>query len=199
MLPKPAVITHFETIVAMKPDGTGYRERTMSLKIQSEAAVHEFSVLSFGFAGASEHVDVHYMRVRHADGTVVETPATDAQEQPTAVTREAPFYSDQKEKQIPVRSLRVGDQLEWQVRIVRTRAEAPGQFWAEDSFSDTLVTLDEVVELHVAKESPVQVWTNPQEKKPEETTTATEKGLHVAPPQPEADRGACGRGRKSGT
>ena len=171
---EPAVITRVADVVAMQPDGTGYRERTFAVRIQSEAAVHDFSVISFQFAGASEHVDLHYLRVRRADGTTVETPASDMQEQPTAVTREAPFYSDQKEKQIPVRSLRVGDTLEWQVRIVRTKAEAPHEFWGEEGFSTTLVTLDETDELRVAKGSPVHVWTNPDETKPEESDTATD-------------------------
>jgi tetratricopeptide (TPR) repeat protein len=172
---EPAVFTRIDYVVAMQPDGTGYRERTVAVRIQSEAAVHEFSVLSFGFAGASEHVDLHYVRVRRADGTVVETPATDAQEQPTAVTREAPFYSDQKEKQIPVRSLRVGDTLEWQVRNVRTRAEAPNEFWDEDRFQDSLVTLGETVELHVPKAMKLNVWTNPDEARPAESTTGEER------------------------
>ncbi len=194
---EPAVITHIADVTAMQPDGTGYRERTFAVRIQSEAAVHDFSVISFPFAGASEHVDLHYLRVRRADGTtVVETPRHGhAQEQPTAVTREAPFYSDQKEKQIPVRSLRVGDTLEWQVRIVRTKAEAPHDFWGEEGFSTTLVTLEETVELHVAKGSPVHVWTNPDETKPAESDTATEHVYLLAAPQPEAHHGGRRGGR----
>ena len=171
---EPAVIERFDNVIVMQPDGTGYREQTVQVRIQSEAAVHDFSVVSFGFASASEHVDLHYLRVRRVDGSVVETPATDAQEQPTAVTREAPFYSDQKEKQLPVRSLRVGDTLEWQVRILRTKAEAPNQFWGEEGFSDAVVTLEQSVELHVAKGSPARVWTNPAITKPAESDTAAE-------------------------
>ena len=60
------------------------------------------------YASSSEHVELLYARVRHADGTVAETQTSDAMDMPSAVTRAAPFYSDQKELQLPIRSLHVG-------------------------------------------------------------------------------------------
>ncbi len=148
----------------MKADGTGYRERLLRLKVQSEAALREVSVVTLPFASASEKVEIEYVRVYRADGTVVETPLTDAMEQPEPVTREAPFYSDLKDKQLPVKSLRVGDTLEWKARIVRTKAEAPGQFWGQETFTTNAVSLEEVLELRVPKGTYVKVWTNPKVK-----------------------------------
>ena len=58
----------------------------------------------------------------------MDTPASDAIEMPAAVTREAPLYSDLKEKHLPVRSLSAGDTLEYEVQISVDMAEAPGQF-----------------------------------------------------------------------
>jgi hypothetical protein len=77
---------------------------------------------------------------------------------PAAVTRAAPFYSDLKELQLPVRSLRVGDRLEFQYRIVRTRAETPGEFWGQESFSETAVALEQTLELRLPAGMVVQVW-----------------------------------------
>ena len=68
-----------------------------------------FGVLTVPYASSSEHVEISYARVRHPDGTVNETQPSDAMDMPSPVTRAAPFYSDQKELQLPIRNLRVGD------------------------------------------------------------------------------------------
>jgi tetratricopeptide (TPR) repeat protein len=140
------------------PDGTGSREVTAVLRMQSDAAAQQFSVLDFPFAGSNEHVEIDYVRVRKPDGTLVETPASDAQEMPTEVTRQAPFYSDLKEVQIPIRSLRNGDKLEYKARIVRTRPEVPNHFWGQETFGTGLVILNETIELRVPKDKYVKVW-----------------------------------------
>ena len=156
------VVERLATRVVIHADGTGYRERTAAIRVQSEAALKDLSVLTLPFASASERVEIGYARVRRADGTVLETPVTDALEQPQAVTREAPFYSDLKEKQLPVKSLRVGDTLEWQARIVRTRAEAAGQAWGQETFATGGVYLEDPVELRVPQAMTLTVWTNPR-------------------------------------
>jgi tetratricopeptide (TPR) repeat protein len=155
------VFEQLNRIYRFAADGTGSIEITGVIDIKNQAAVKALSVLPFPFASGSQHVEIDYVRVRHADGSVDATPATDAQELPTEVTREAPFYSDLKEEQIPIRSLREGDHLEYKVRIVRTKPEAPGHFWGNESLftpSSGFVVLSEVVELHVPKTAYVQVW-----------------------------------------
>ena len=170
------VIERTESLFAMNADGTGYRERTVVVKVQSEAALRQLGVLSVPFASASEHVEFKYARVRKPDGTVVETNPGDALEQPDPVTREAPFYSDLKEKQLPVKSLRVGDTLEWQARITRTKAEAQGQFWGQESLVEDTVVRSQVVELRVPASTTVTVWTNPKlALKPSETVVGEQR------------------------
>jgi hypothetical protein len=156
------VVEHSDTVYSMNADGTGYREQHLVAKVQSEAAVRELGILNVGFAGASERVEIQYARVRRADGSVIETPITDALEQPQPVTREAPFYSDLKQMQLPIKSLRAGDTLEWKIRVVRTKAEAPGQFWGQALFMDQGIFLSETVELRFPKALSVNVWTNPK-------------------------------------
>ncbi len=187
------VVERLASVYRYAKDGTGSRELSAVTRLQSDAAAQQYSVLRIPFAGASEHVEVQYVRVRKADGTVVETPATDAQELPQEVTRQAPFYSDLKELQIPVRSLRGGDRLEYAVRVLRTAAEAPGQIWGQDSFSTTAVALDEVIELHVPAEMYVKVW-SPQHA-PVKTTTGGETVYRWTGAQTEATVGADGKPR----
>lgn len=131
---EPIVIEKLEHIYTMAADGTGSELTTVVARVQSDALVRQFGVVNLPFAGSSQRVEIAYVRVRKADGSVTETPASQAIEMPSPVTTAAPFYSDLKQMQIPVRNLRVGDRLEWQAKVVRTKAEAPGQFWALESF-----------------------------------------------------------------
>jgi hypothetical protein len=167
---EPLVIERSETVVEVAADGTGWRERTLAARLQSDTGVKRYSVLNIAYAGNSQHVEIAYARVIHADGTVVETPPTEAMDMPAAVTRTAPFYSDLKELQLPVRSLRVGDRFELKYRIVRTKAETQGEFWGQESFSETAVTLEQTLELRLPAGMTVQVWSPTM--KPAESSTA---------------------------
>ena len=168
-----AVIEHFDAVYEMAADGTGWRQITMAVRVQSEAALRQLGVVTIGYAGNSERVEIAYARVRRSDGTVVETPVTEAMEMPDPVTREAPFYSDLKQKQLPIRSLRVGDTLEWQAKIVKTRAEAPGQFWGQENFIEDGVVLSQTLELRVPKDTYVNVWS--PRNKPSESIVGGER------------------------
>ena len=57
---------------------------------------------------------------------MVETPPSDAQDQPAQVTQIAPMYSDLHLKELPVRSLAIGDTLEFESKITQKQAEVPG-------------------------------------------------------------------------
>jgi tetratricopeptide (TPR) repeat protein len=169
------VMEHLDRVYTYAADGTGSREITGLIAIHDQAAVKTWSVLPIPFASSAEHVVIDYVRVRRADGTVIPTPATDVQELPAAVTREAPFYSDLKEDQIPVRSLREGDHLEYKFHVIRTKPEAPNHFWGAESFytvSSGAVVLSENIELHIPKDAYVQV--SSAQFKPTLTDTATE-------------------------
>jgi len=170
------VIRRAEIVFDMKADGTGTRDETTAATIQSEAALHQLGVVGIAFASASERVEFRYVRVRHADGSVTETPLDGVQEQAAPVTREAPFYSDLKQKQLPVKGLRVGDTVEWQTHSVRFKAEAPNQFWGSFGFVRDAVVLEQHSELRVPAASKVTVWTNPASGiKPTESTAGDQR------------------------
>lgn len=88
---EPLVIERSNTVVQVAADGTGWRQRTLVARVQGDAGVKRYSVLTIPYAGNSQHVEIGYARVTHADGTVVETAAGDAMDMPSAVTRAAPF------------------------------------------------------------------------------------------------------------
>jgi transglutaminase-like putative cysteine protease/predicted Zn-dependent protease len=150
---------HFDETIHMREDGTGDRTLHIVVRLQSEGAARQFSVLSVPYASAYETGTIDYIRVHKPDGSTVETPVSDAIEMPAAVTREAPLYSDLKEKQLPVRSVAAADVLEYQFHTVRTRAEAPGQFWGSDHFLvEGGVVLSQTLTLEIPAGKYVQVW-----------------------------------------
>src|SRR5271165_789545 len=162
------------TVINYDAAGLGEKTLTVEARIQSEGAVHEAGLLTFSYASGEEHVEPVYVRGRKPDGTVVNTPAADAQDMPTEVTREAPFYSDLREIQIPVKSLSPGDKLEYQLRFVRQKSTAPGQFWGALNFARHNVVLEETVELSFPKDKYVLVL-SPKDK----PVIAEENGLRV--------------------
>lgn len=170
------VIERMETTVKMNADGTGERDAHVIVRVQSQGAVQQFGDLTFEYASANETLRIKYVRVRKADGTVVETPPTDAIDMPAAVSRQAPLYSDLKEKQLPVRSLSAGDSLEYEVDTSIDKAEAPGQFWGTEHFTPpgSVVVLAEIFTLEVPADKYVQVW-SPNHK----PTMSVQNGLRI--------------------
>src|SRR6266550_2732963 len=94
-----------QTRIAFDANGKGYRDVVARVRINSESAVREFGLLTYPFASSFESLEVVYARVRKPDESVVETPASDIQELDSAVSREAPMYTDQREKHIAIKSL----------------------------------------------------------------------------------------------
>ena len=83
---------HFEN------DGTEMSETEAVVRIQSQAGVEEFGQLIFGYSSATEKLEVEYVRVRKPDGQVVVTPESTAQDFAPDVLKEAPMYSDYRQR-----------------------------------------------------------------------------------------------------
>jgi tetratricopeptide (TPR) repeat protein len=170
---EPFVVEHLDAVYKMAADGTGWKVTTVAVRVQSEASLKQLGVLNLPFASGTQHVEIVYARVRRPDGTVIETPINQAIEMPSPVTTAAPFYSDLKQMQLPIRSLRVGDTLEWQAKVVLAKAEAPGQFWGQESFAQDGIVLSQTMELRVPKDTYINVWS--PKNKPTETVDAGER------------------------
>ena len=133
-------------------DGSGSRELSARVRIQSESALRDFGLLIFPYQSGSETLDIAYVRVRKKDGTVASTPATDIQDLDSEVSRSAPMYTDQREKHIAVKSLAVGDALEYQARWVIVHPLAPGNFWLTEGFLRQGIVKDEEIEINLPKD-----------------------------------------------
>ena len=137
--------------------GTGTREFSERIHVQSEAGVQALAVLSFAYTTSNETLDIDYVRVQKPDGTVVTTPAYNIQDMPADVTRVAPMYSDIHEKHVAVRGLGVGDELEYQIRFRTVHPEVPGQFWFEYNFPKNVIAKDELLQITVPRDKYVKV------------------------------------------
>ncbi|HEY6972592.1 MAG TPA: DUF3857 domain-containing protein, partial [Candidatus Angelobacter sp.] len=140
-------------------DGTGTRELSARVRIQSDAGVQHYGLLTFVYEKATETVDIDYVRVRKPDGATIATPLDDLQDMPTEVTREAPFYSDLREKQLAVKGLSSGDVLEYRCHWNMTRPLVPGQFWIEHEFPRDEITLENKLQVTVPRARAIKVKT----------------------------------------
>ena len=118
------MIEQSRTSLRFENDGTGRRELYLRVKAQSEAGVQQWGQVVFGYNAATERLEIPLIRVRKADGSVVETPSTSIQDLSSPVERIAPVYTDFRQKHATVQSFRPGDTLE--VRAVTTIHTAAG-------------------------------------------------------------------------
>jgi tetratricopeptide (TPR) repeat protein len=143
------VIEQSLTRVDFNTDGTSKRQQKTRVRVQSEAGIQQYGVLSFPYQGLVEHLDIEYVRVLKPDGTVVITPPDFVQDMPTEVSRTAPFYSDLREKQVAVKRLSAGDILEYAATWQQDKPLAPGNFWLSWQFTKSSVVLDEELEISI--------------------------------------------------
>ena len=146
-----AVVERDDVVYRYAQDATGTKLETAVMRIQSSAALQSASVLNFPYASDNQSLEIVYARVRKPDGAVVDTPVSDAQDQPAQVTTIAPMYSDLHLKQLPIRSLTVGDKLEFQLRLTQRQPEIPGEFWGQENFGAGIIFLERSIELHLPK------------------------------------------------
>src|SRR5690242_20496115 len=143
------VVEQIRTTYRFEKDGTGRKEIYARLRIQSEAGVSQWGQVVVGYNSANERVEIPYVRVHKADGTVVTAPADAVQDLSAPVQREAPVYTDYRQKHITVPGLRPGEVLEYDVVAVIHTPLAPGQFWMEHDFEKNAISLDEQLDVDV--------------------------------------------------
>jgi hypothetical protein len=122
------VVEQSKTTWRFENDGTGRRDWYLRVKVQSEAGVQAWGQLAFPYNSANERMDVVFVRVLKSDGTVVTAAADSVQDLSSAVQREAPVYTDTREKHITVPGLRPGQVLELSLAIAVHTPLARGHF-----------------------------------------------------------------------
>jgi transglutaminase-like putative cysteine protease/Flp pilus assembly protein TadD len=146
-----AVIERILNRVRFENDGTEVSETEAVVRIQSQAGVEEFGQLVFGYSSATEKLEVAYVRVRKPDGQVIATPESTAQDFAPDVLREAPMYSDYRQRHISVAALQPGDTLEYRTVTRVTTPLASGNFWYEYTFPKGVAVNEDRLEINVPR------------------------------------------------
>ena len=162
--------------VRFESDGTGVEETEAVIRVQSQAGVKEFGQMVFGYSSATEKLDVEYVRVRKADGSVVVTPESTAQDFAPDILREAPMYSDYRQRHISVTSLAPGDTLEYRTVTRTVTPLAAGHFWYEHTFPKHVVVGEDRLEIDVPKAREVKLKAP---KYPPETQEKGERRIYT--------------------
>jgi TonB family protein len=152
-----AVIEQTKTRVVFQSDGTYMYEQHVRARIQSDAGVRQYGVLPFPYQASVGRVEVQDVRVIKANGSVVATPLDSLQDVTSELYRDAPLYSDLREKHVAVKGLEPGDTLEYSVRWLLEKPLATGQFWTSYQFIKNMVVLDEQLEIGVPREREVKL------------------------------------------
>jgi tetratricopeptide (TPR) repeat protein len=140
-------------------DGTGVEESEAVILVQSQAGVEDFGQLVFGYSSATEKLDVEYVRVRKPDGQVIATPESTAQDFAPDVLKEAPMYSDYRQRHISVAGLRPGDTLEYRTVTHIVSPLAAKNFWYEHTFPKGVVVNEDRLELDIPKDREIKLKT----------------------------------------
>ncbi len=143
--------------MVFQSDGTSTTEFRARVRIQTDAGVRQYGVLPFPYQASVGRVEVQDVRVTKPNGEVVATPLDSIQDVTSEIYRDAPMYSDLREKHVAVRGLEPGDTLEYSVRWHLEKPLATGQFWFGYQFIKSAIVLDEQVVISVPHEREVKL------------------------------------------
>ncbi len=151
------VVEQYRSRYRFENDGTGRKETVARIRVQSEAGVQQWGQIPVGYNSANERVEIAYVRVIKADGTVVKAGDDAVQDLSAPVEREAPVYTDYRQKHITVPGLRPGEVLEYDMVTIIHTPLAAGQFWADYDFDKTNIILDEELDVDVPSDRPLKL------------------------------------------
>ncbi len=158
------VIEKFQTTARFNEDGTGSREMLMRAKVQTESGVQQLGQLALGYNSSSEKMNVDYVRVHKPDGSVVEAGPDSVQDLSAPVEREAPVYTDFRQKHVTVPGLRPGDTFEYKVTTQVHTPVAAGHFWLMYDFTEQIIVLEETLTVVVPTARTVKLKIRPELK-----------------------------------
>src|SRR5258708_2061838 len=137
------VVEQYRSRYRFEADGTGRKETVARIRVQSEAGVQQWGQIQVGYNSANERVEIAYVRVIKADGSVVKAGEDAVQDLSAPLEQQAPVYTDYRQKHITVPGLRPGEVLEYDLVTVVHTPLAAGQFWTEYNFDQNNIVLDE--------------------------------------------------------
>jgi hypothetical protein len=106
------VYDSWQTVMRYENDGTGTREEKARLRVQTAAGLTAGGQLVFQYNAQNETVEIRSVRVIKPDGSTVTAGPDSVQDLSAPVAREAPMYTDARQKHVTVPGLAVGDTIE---------------------------------------------------------------------------------------
>jgi len=142
-------------------DGTGSREVTARMRVQTPAGLAKAGQLIFDYNAANEKIEMRSVKVTKPDGSVITAGPSAVQDLSAPVAREAPMYTDARQMHVTVPGVAVGDIIEYDVVITTFEPLLPGQFWQTWNFISDAISLDEQVDLDVPRERALKIKAAP--------------------------------------
>ena len=142
-------------------DGAGVREISARMRIQTPAGLSKAGQLVFDYNAANEKIEIRSVKVTKPNGSVITAGPSAVQDLSAPVAREAPMYTDARQKHVTVPGLAVGDIVEYDAVITTFEPLLPGQFWQTWNFISNAVSLDEQFDLDVPRDRPLKIKASP--------------------------------------
>jgi tetratricopeptide (TPR) repeat protein/transglutaminase-like putative cysteine protease len=193
-----AIFERISNRIHFENDGTEVSETEAVIRIQSQAGVEEFGQLVFGYSSVTEKLEIEYVRVRKPDGQVVVTPESTAQDFAPDVLKEAPMYSDYRQRHISVAALQPGDTLEYRTVTRVLTPLAAGNFWYEYTFPKGVVVNEDRLEIDIPKMREVKLKTPTRKPEIQDNGDRRVYTWVVKDIQPERDKDKDEAGEETG-
>jgi tetratricopeptide (TPR) repeat protein len=145
---QPAIYEFRHGSMRYENDGSGVREVIGRMRVQTAAGLASAGQLVFNYTAVDEEVEIRSVRVFKPDGSVIVAGPEAVQDLSAPVTREAPMYTDAREKHITVPGVSVGDAVEYDV-VWKAKPFVAGEFWQTWIFASQMISLDEQFDLNV--------------------------------------------------
>ena len=159
---EPFIIERYVTAARFENDGTGEKDLTARIRVQTDAGAKQLSQLVFAYSSANQRIDVRYLRIHKPNGTVVPAGADGVKETIASVVRDAPAYSDYKEKLTAIPALSPGAVIEYEIATRFVTPVAPGEFWFQHTFINSAIVLDERLEINIPESRKVNLESSPR-------------------------------------
>lgn len=153
---EPWIYEYRHAAMRYENDGSGTREVHARVRVQTPAGLNSGGQLVFQYNALDEQVEIRSVRVIKPDGTTVTAGPETVQDLSAPVAREAPMYTDARQKHVTVPGLAVGDVVEYDV-VISAKPLLAGQFWHIWNFEQTAIALDEQLDLNVPANRTVRI------------------------------------------
>jgi tetratricopeptide (TPR) repeat protein len=153
---EPVVYESIHESMRYENDGSGTRELSSRVRVQSTAGLSIAGQLVFEYNALDEELEVKSVRVLKKDGSIVTAGPESVQDLSAPITQSAPMYTDARQKHITVPGISVGDEVEFDV-LLKAKPTVTGQFWRIWTFTNQNIVVDEELDLNVPKERALKI------------------------------------------